>query len=463
MKILNLFSLMSTHIFHSLWHSTKDIRLLWWSVFIRMLAYGLTNQFFTLYLKELGVVESKIGLFMSLTLVGDSVLSYALTWNSHRIGNKNIMVMGSALMVLSAFVFSTGTTNFIYLLLAAIFGVISPSGSDTGPFKTIEETSLAHLTPPNHRPEIYAIHWIVGSVGSSLGSLMGGVFVNFLMKNGFTLREAYQNGFRLICLLSTFKFVSLLFLSHRVETTYKPKYLQVTVEETDDYGAVSDIIPTADCADASEVEHNTLTGLSNETQLKLINLLIPFMLDSFGYGFMPSAWIIYYFKYYLSATPMLIGTVFAVAELIVAVSSIPSAYISKVVGPIRGTILTQIPCSFIIILIPFLGSDIPLVLTFYLINQWLVAFDVVPRQIILTTIFKTSELPKVLGTVNIGKQIARSIPPYFTGVLAGWGRLGVCFVIKGVCLLLANLILAYQFRDLDSHIKLIESQHHDLH
>ena len=40
--------------------------------------------------------------------------------------------------------------------MAAIFGVISPSGDETGPFKSVEEASIAHLTPHNHRPEIFA-------------------------------------------------------------------------------------------------------------------------------------------------------------------------------------------------------------------------------------------------------------------------------------------------------------------
>lgn len=378
------------------------------------------------------------------------------------------MVIGSGLMVLSTFVFSTGTTNYTYLLLAAIFGVISPSGSDTGPFKTIEETALAHLTPPNHRPEIYSIHWVIGAMGSAIGALTGGFIVHFQLDYGLTLKESYQNGFRFICFFSVIKFLSMFFLSHRVEITYKPRYQQqqlqqqsdASASENDDstYGAI-----TAVTSITVEADLPTLTGLSRETQKKLFQLLIPFMMDSFGYGFMPSAWIIYYFKYYLLATPIIIGVVFSLADVIMAVSSLPSAYVSKVIGPIKGTILTQIPCALVIMLIPVLGKNLPLVSTFYLMNQSLVAFDVVPRQIILTTIFESSELPKVLGTVNIGKQIARSISPYFTGIVAEWGYLWVCFIINGSFLLAANLILAYQFRDLDSHIKQIESEHHNLH
>ena len=70
------------HLWKSLSQSNKDIRILWGSVFLRMANYGLTNQVLTLYLKSLNINETKIGLFMTLTLIGDTIISYYLTWNA---------------------------------------------------------------------------------------------------------------------------------------------------------------------------------------------------------------------------------------------------------------------------------------------------------------------------------------------------------------------------------------------
>lgn len=455
----------STHIWHSLKTSGRDVRLLWASAWLRMVAFGLTSQFLALYLKELGIKESKIGLFMSLTLIGDSILSYVLTWNALVIGNRNIMIVGCLLMILSSMVFASGTTNFHYLLVSAILGVISPSGNETGPFKTIEETALAHLTPPNHRPEIYALHWVIGTSGSALGSLFGGVIVKLQLDYGLSLREAYQNGFLLITFVSIVKFISMLFISHKVELDYKPKYQvlqeQHLQQQQQTYGSTSG--EQEDAEDVTPaINEQTITGLSKETQNRLIKLLVPFMLDSFGYGFMPTAWTIYYFKYYLLATPILLGIIFSSADLLMSISSLPSAFISKKLGPIKATLLTQFPCALIQMIIPLLGANLPLVSAFYLFNQTLTAFDVVPRQIILTTLFKSNELPKVLGTVNIGKQVARSISPYFTGVLAQKGLLWCCFFINGGFLFLANAIVSWEFRHLDKEIKSLESVHHDM-
>lgn len=83
------------HLARSLKQSNCDIRLLWGSVFMRMASYGLTNQVLTLYLESLGVSETNIGLFMTLTLVGDTIISYFLTWyadqswSSHEVSWRN--------------------------------------------------------------------------------------------------------------------------------------------------------------------------------------------------------------------------------------------------------------------------------------------------------------------------------------------------------------------------------------
>ena len=63
--------------------------------------------------------------------------------------------------------------------MAAIFGVISPSGDETGPFKSVEEASIAHLTPHNHRPEIFAFYGLFATAGAAIGSLLCGILVDY--------------------------------------------------------------------------------------------------------------------------------------------------------------------------------------------------------------------------------------------------------------------------------------------
>ena len=492
---------MGVHLLTTIRQSSSDIRLLWFSVFARMIAFGLTNQVLTLYLKSLGIPESKIGVFMSLTMIGDSVLSYLLTWNANSIGTRRVMRIGSFLMFACGSVFASGTKNFHLLLVAAVFGVISPSGGDTGPFKTIEESVLAKLTPLNHRPEVYAVHGTLAAIGSSCGNLLGGFFVQELVSNrGLSYCDAYRYSFYIFCTISLIKYVTMLFMSRKCEPSYIPRFERLdglsSHQNTDcvsacstakasgrstpaERTALSSSSSSSDIADQEETpllheetpllhnpsssqQVNTLTGLSPKSQSILIRLLIPFMTDSLGFGFMPSAWVVYYFNMRYAPTAAVLGMIFGTTDLIVSISAIPSAWMSKIWGPLRSTILTQIPCGLFFMAIPIIGKTLPVATTLYLLNQATTAFDVVPRQIILTSLIASNDLPKVLGTVNIAKQIARSISPCFTGILAEHGFLWTCFLISGFLLILANIILGTTFYGIDGVIAEKESTEHEI-
>ncbi|KAM9934457.1 hypothetical protein OXX80_005940, partial [Metschnikowia pulcherrima] len=130
--------------------TSVDVKLLLFSVFLRKASFGLTNQVLTLFLESVGVSKPRTGTFMTLTLVGDTAISFFLTWFSDHLGRRLVMITGCILMLASGLVFAQ-FENFWILLSAAILGVISTSGDETGPFKTVEEACLSHLTTPLQR------------------------------------------------------------------------------------------------------------------------------------------------------------------------------------------------------------------------------------------------------------------------------------------------------------------------
>lgn len=75
---------------------------------------------------------------MTLTLLGDVILGTFLTLIADRMGRRRVLLAGSVLMILSGVAFAI-FENFWILLIAAIFGVISVTGGDFGPFRSIEE------------------------------------------------------------------------------------------------------------------------------------------------------------------------------------------------------------------------------------------------------------------------------------------------------------------------------------
>src|SRR5215510_6879474 len=110
---------------------TADSWLLFATRSIRLFAYGGLSVVLVFYLVSLGVSEAGVGLLLSATLVGDTLISLYLTTQADRIGRRRILIVGAALMIAAGLVFGL-TTQFWLLLIAATIGVISPSGQEVG-------------------------------------------------------------------------------------------------------------------------------------------------------------------------------------------------------------------------------------------------------------------------------------------------------------------------------------------
>jgi len=133
----------------------KDTRILFSTRVLRLFGYGFLSVILALYLGQLGLSEVRIGLLLTLTLLGDTVISLWITTNADRIGRRRMLIAGGALMVLAAVLFAV-THNFYLLLLAATIGVISPSGNEVGPFLSIEQASLTQMVSDRRRTGIFA-------------------------------------------------------------------------------------------------------------------------------------------------------------------------------------------------------------------------------------------------------------------------------------------------------------------
>lgn len=75
---------------------------------------------------------------MTLTLFGDLLLGTFLTLVADRVGRRKVLLAGSVMMIVSGLIFAL-FENYWILLLAAVIGVISITGGDFGPFRSIEE------------------------------------------------------------------------------------------------------------------------------------------------------------------------------------------------------------------------------------------------------------------------------------------------------------------------------------
>src|SRR2546427_5534951 len=110
----------------TLQHLTRDGVLLFITRFARLFSYGALSVVLVFYLTGLGLSAAQTGVLLTLTLLGDTLVSLLLTTQADRIGRRRMLIIGSFLMAGAGLVFAL-TNNFIFLVVAGTIGVISPS------------------------------------------------------------------------------------------------------------------------------------------------------------------------------------------------------------------------------------------------------------------------------------------------------------------------------------------------
>ena len=156
-----------------------------------LFAYGFVSVVLVLYLTSVGLGTPQVGMLLTLTLVGDAVISLWLTTTADRLGRRRTLVIGAALMLGAGAAFVL-TQNPLLLTLAAIVGVISPSGNEIGPFLSIEQAALSQLVPDDRRTHVFAWYNLAGSFATATGALCAGVLAQTLQNSGWTALDSYR-------------------------------------------------------------------------------------------------------------------------------------------------------------------------------------------------------------------------------------------------------------------------------
>ncbi|XBW35288.1 hypothetical protein QEN19_000856 [Hanseniaspora menglaensis] len=466
--------------------SDKDIRILYLCVFIRQLQYGLLNQILIFYFKELNYNSEKIGVFLSLTLLGDVVLSWVLTWHADSWKRSNIIKLGIILMFVNGLTFIFYDKNFLVLLIVSTLGIVG-DGSDVGPFKSIEESCMAHLTRKKYRPIIYSWHYLFSSIGFSIGCWMAGTIVDYLIDNEIynTYLNCYKFIFGVYCLLSLIKLAATQFFSESVNMNFH--YQDDEVDEDvslldeceldadaeistallDPPGQAGNVNLNPPKAIINELEGTVssrrrqsatvipMTKNSSELSKKTINILIKllviFMLDSFSYGLITS-WIPYYYEKTFLMTYTHLGILFSVGKIITASTVFPSSMITYAVGPVKATFIVQSISAIFLIAIPLLEFSENFSIAALMGYYGTASMDVTPRQILLTDLVNANEITKVMGIVNVGKTLARCFGQLISGYVVQSGLLRYGFIISGCVLLTADIILIVSFVGIDKKV-----------
>ena len=124
---------------------SRDGWLLFAASGVRSFAYGFLSVVLGLYLAAVGMSPTAIGWIFTAALAGGAVMTIVIIAVADRFGRKALLIVGALLMALAGCVFVM-SDNPIWLGAAAIFGTISPSGKEVGPFLSLERAILPQTT-----------------------------------------------------------------------------------------------------------------------------------------------------------------------------------------------------------------------------------------------------------------------------------------------------------------------------
>jgi len=408
-------------------HKNNDVRLLFTTRIARMFAYGFLSVVLLLYLAELGLTENRIGLLLTLTLVGDTIISLGITTTADRIGRKGMLIAGAVLVAFAGALFSS-TANFVLLLVAATIGVISPSGSEVGPFLSIEQAALSQLIPAERRTQIFAWYNLSGSFATALGALGGGVLAQSLQGAGMSMLSSYRViviGYAAIGVVLSFMF---LWLSPAAEAP----------------AARKDLASAPPHASHRKRRIYDILGLprSGGVVLKLSAL---FSLDAFAGAFILQSIVAYWFHIRYGVQPAALGGIFFGGNILAGISALSAGWLARRIGLINTMVFTHIPSNILLILVPLM-PNLPLAIAMLLLRFSISQMDVPTRQSYTMAVVDPDERSAAGGVTSVARSAGSSLAPIFAGKLLSLSMLNTPFFLAGGLKIVYDVLLYRSFR-----------------
>jgi len=402
----------------ALQHLTRDGRLLFVTRFIRLFAYGSLSVVLVFYLVGIGLSGPQTGLLLTLTLVGDTVVSLFLTTRADRIGRRRMLIVGAVLMVAAGLVFAS-TRNLWLLVIAGTVGVISPSGHEVGPFLSIEQAALSHVVTDRTRTEVFAWYTLAGSLATAFGALAAGTVTRLLQET-----VAPPGSYRTVVLLYAALGVVLAILFSR---------LSRAAEAT-----------TLGEKKAVRATFAGLSGLdrSRDVVLKLSAL---FALDSFGGGFVIQSFAAYWFYLRFGVNPATLGAIFFWANIFAGMSALVASRLASRFGLIRTMVATHLPSNILLILVPLMPT-LSLAVLVLLVRFSISQMDVPTRQSYIMAVVSPEERSAAAGIAGVARTIGAAISPLFVGFMfARPALINLPFIIAGTLKIAYDLLLYKEF------------------
>ena len=401
---------------------TRDGKLLFSTRITRLFAYGLLAVVLALYLAERGLSETRIGLVLTLTLVGDVCVSLLITTNADRVGRRRMLLLGAGVMAATGIVFAL-SDHWLALAIAATLGVISPSGYEVGPFLSLEQAALAQTVGDEKRTHVFAWYNLVGSFATAAGSLAGGAVSQALQSVGMSPLASYRAILLVYAAMGLVLWVAFWCLSQAIEA-------RGTARE-----------------EPSSSPSATRLGLGRSSKV-VLRLAALFSLDAFGGGFVVQAMVAYWFQLRFDASPALLGGIFFGANVLAGVSALSAAWVARKIGLLNTMVFTHLPSNALLMLVPVMPT-LPAAIVVLLLRFSISQMDVPTRQSYTMAVVRPEERSAAAGITGVARSVGAALAPLLTGpLLASPALMGAPFVLAGGVKIVYDFLIWRSFRAL---------------
>jgi hypothetical protein len=382
---------------------------------LRTFAFGFLSLVLALNLERRGLSAWAIGAVFTATLVEDAVATALIASFAQRLGRRRVLIASAWVMVLAGLGLAFAS-HPLMLVVAAIFGTLSPSGQEAGPFSPLEQALLPATAPASARTRVFAWYNVFGYVPAALGALFAGGWLGFASRHG---TEAGQAEHGLLLLYTA--------LGALLACVYW-------------------LLPRAlDAPDASNSASPRRWGLGRSRAV-VLQLAALQGLDALAGGFIVQSLLVYWFARRFGVGAETLGPLFFGTNLLSALSFLAAARVAARFGLLNTMVFSHLPSNVLLLLVP-LAPGFQLAAGLLLARHLLSQMDVPTRQAYAMTLVAAEERPAAAGITTSVRALAQALAPAFTGLALKTAASGLPFFLAGGLKIAYDIALYFRFRN----------------
>lgn len=329
---------------------------------------------------------------------------------------------------------------------------------EVGPFRSVEQSSIASIAPYEQRSYLYAWYTFLGTFCAALGAVFWGKLVDYSNNYlRYTLLKSYRLTFLAYTILSFITLLLSCLLSEKLECKAEESNDNTSESNENEIGVTETSSLIKSKVDTQSKQSNTikkkstlLPGLDPSIFALVAKLSFLFALDSFASSLVSLSWQTYYIKQKFNVTTTYLGTVLFVTGIVSGFMSLMSTSLTKRLGPVVTMVVTHLPSSILLALVP-VPKTLQTTMSILVVRASTQTMDVAPKHVFLATLVPSESRTAIFGWVNVVKTLSQLVGPTIVGILTNYGRQWITFVAAGSLKCIYDIAMLANFLAFNQH------------